>query len=64
MLIEADSLSRELLETNKCYILDCGLEVFVWMGRNSALEKRKNASASAEVMPNAFPLKGLLYIRC
>ncbi|ONK69614.1 uncharacterized protein A4U43_C05F24820 [Asparagus officinalis] len=46
--VEADSLSRELLETNKCYLLDCGIEIFVWMGRNSSLEKRKNASAAAE----------------
>lgn len=48
--VEADSLTRELLDTNKCYILDCGLEVFVWMGRNSSLDKRKSASGAAEVI--------------
>ncbi|KAL0359761.1 UNVERIFIED_CONTAM: Villin-4 [Sesamum angustifolium] len=31
--VEADSLTRELLDTSKCYILDCGMEVFVWMGK-------------------------------
>jgi len=62
--IEADSLSRELLETNKCYLLDCGIEVFVWMGRNSPLEKRKNASSAAEVMLNTFIFTGLLYPWC
>ncbi|KAL7224797.1 hypothetical protein ACSBR1_026141 [Camellia fascicularis] len=46
--VEADSLIRELLDTNKCYILDCGLEVFVWMGRNTALDERKIASGAAE----------------
>ncbi|KAJ6378393.1 hypothetical protein OIU78_028602, partial [Salix suchowensis] len=25
--IEADSLTREFLDTNKCYTLDCGAEV-------------------------------------
>ena len=43
--IETDSLTKELLDTNKCYILDCGLEVFVWMGRNTSLDERKSASA-------------------
>uniref|UniRef100_A0A2C9UM86 HP domain-containing protein n=1 Tax=Manihot esculenta TaxID=3983 RepID=A0A2C9UM86_MANES len=46
--VDADSLTRELLDTNKCYILDCGLEVFVWMGRNTSLDERKAASGAAE----------------
>ncbi|XP_065848696.1 villin-4 [Euphorbia lathyris] len=46
--VEADSLSRDLLDTNKCYILDCGLEVFVWMGRSTSLDDRKSASGVAE----------------
>ncbi|XP_008781818.1 villin-5-like [Phoenix dactylifera] len=46
--IEADSLIRELLDTNKCYLLDCGAEIYVWMGRNTPLEERKSASAAAE----------------
>ncbi|XVE79969.1 hypothetical protein DITRI_Ditri14bG0100200 [Diplodiscus trichospermus] len=46
--VEADSLTRELLQTNKCYILDCGIEVFVWMGRNTSLDERKSASGAAE----------------
>ncbi|KAK9931674.1 hypothetical protein M0R45_018943 [Rubus argutus] len=46
--VEADSLTRDLLETNKCYLLDCGLEVFVWMGRNTSLDERRSASGAAE----------------
>ncbi|TYK01400.1 villin-4-like isoform X4 [Cucumis melo var. makuwa] len=42
------SLTRDLLETNKCYILDCGFEVFAWMGRNTSLDDRKKATAAAE----------------
>ncbi|KAL8136385.1 hypothetical protein V2J09_002386 [Rumex salicifolius] len=46
--LENESLTRELLDTNKCYILDCGAEVFVWMGRNTSLDERKSASGAAE----------------
>ncbi|CAJ2637793.1 villin-4-like [Trifolium pratense] len=46
--VEDDSLKREFLDTNKCYILDCGLEMFVWMGRNTSLDERKSASGVAD----------------
>ena len=46
--IETDSLTKELLDTNKCYILDCGLEVFVWIGRNTSLDERKSASGAVD----------------
>ncbi|KAJ9162804.1 hypothetical protein P3X46_022548 [Hevea brasiliensis] len=46
--VVADSLTRELLDTNRCCILDCGLEVFVWIGRNTLLDERKAASGAAE----------------
>lgn len=47
--IETDLLTRELLESNKCYIVDCGVEIFVWMGRYTSLDDRKSAGAAAEV---------------
>ncbi|GMH03158.1 hypothetical protein Nepgr_004997 [Nepenthes gracilis] len=47
-VMEAESLVKDLLDTNKCYILDCGAEVFVWMGRNTSLDQRKDASGAAE----------------
>ncbi|KAF4390902.1 hypothetical protein F8388_005715 [Cannabis sativa] len=46
--VEADLLTRELLDTNKCYLLDCGIEVFVWMGRSTSLDERKAASGASE----------------
>ncbi|GMY18854.1 villin-2 isoform X1 [Fagus crenata] len=36
-------LSKSLLENNKCYLLDCGAEVFVWIGRVTQVEERKAA---------------------
>lgn len=49
MPIEASSWTRELLDTYYCYIVDCGIEVFVWMGRNTSLDQRKGASSAADV---------------
>ncbi|KAL8467765.1 hypothetical protein ACS0TY_031125 [Phlomoides rotata] len=46
--IEASSWTRELLDTYYCYIVDCGREVFVWMGRNTSLDQRKAASSAAD----------------
>ncbi|PKI54831.1 hypothetical protein CRG98_024782 [Punica granatum] len=46
--IEAESLTKDRLETNKCYLLDCGVEVLVWMGRGTTLDERKSASKAAE----------------
>ena len=52
--VEADSLTRDLLLTNRCYILDCGAEVYVWMGRSTSLDQRKSAGGAAEVKSDPF----------
>lgn len=49
-------LTRDLLDTNKCYLLDCGAEVFVWMGRSTPLDDRKSASSAAEVKQYSYLL--------
>ncbi|KAJ8755566.1 hypothetical protein K2173_022145 [Erythroxylum novogranatense] len=41
-------LSKGLLENNKCYLLDCGAEVFVWVGRLTQVEERKSTVQAAE----------------
>ncbi|XP_060186169.1 villin-2-like isoform X2 [Lycium barbarum] len=41
-------LSKSSLENNKCYLLDCGAEVFVWVGRVTQLDERKAAIQTAE----------------
>ncbi|KAI7753963.1 hypothetical protein M8C21_029095, partial [Ambrosia artemisiifolia] len=46
--VDAEPLTRELLDTNKCYILDCGLEIYVWLGRSTSLDERKAASGATE----------------
>ncbi|VAH51356.1 unnamed protein product [Triticum turgidum subsp. durum] len=46
--ISFESLTHDLLETNKCYLLDCGGEMYVWMGRSTSLQQRKGASEAAE----------------
>lgn len=52
--VESDSLTRELLETNKCYLLDCGIEIYVWVGKSTSLEERKSAVTAAEVITDTF----------
>ncbi|XP_074273714.1 villin-4-like [Silene latifolia] len=46
--VEAETLTRDLLTTDKCYLLDCGTEVFVWIGRTTSLDERNKASEAAE----------------
>ncbi|XP_073016621.1 villin-3-like isoform X1 [Primulina eburnea] len=41
-------LSKSILENNKCYLLDCGAEVFVWVGRVTQVDERKTAIQVAE----------------
>lgn len=48
--MEVEPLVKDLLETNKCYILDCGTELFVWIGKTTSLEDRKSASEAGEVI--------------
>ncbi|KAK4392597.1 Villin-4 [Sesamum angolense] len=43
--VQVDSLTRQLLDTHKCYILDCGKEVFVGWGEVVLLIKEKLQSA-------------------
>lgn len=38
-----------MLDSNKCYIVDIGSEVYVWIGRISSFEERKSVSLAAEV---------------
>ncbi|XP_052158793.1 villin-3 isoform X1 [Oryza glaberrima] len=46
--VDFDVLTRELLDSTKCYLLDCGSEIYVWMGRETPLEERKRAGSAAE----------------
>ncbi|MFS7944531.1 putative villin headpiece, villin/Gelsolin, ADF-H/Gelsolin-like domain superfamily [Helianthus anomalus] len=46
--VSADTLTKELLDTNKSYLLDCGAEIYLWMGRSTSLDERKAASGAAE----------------
>lgn len=47
--LEESIISKAMLENNKCYLLDCGAELFVWVGRVTQVEDRKAASKAAEV---------------
>ncbi|WOK99111.1 hypothetical protein Cni_G07823 [Canna indica] len=46
--LEENNPSKAVLENNKCYLLDCGAEVFIWVGRVTQVDERKAASKAAE----------------
>lgn len=41
-------LSREMLAREKCYMLDCDAEVYVWMGRCTSITERKTSITATE----------------
>ncbi|XP_076946933.1 villin-1-like [Bidens hawaiensis] len=41
-------LKRSMLESNKCYMLDADIQIFVWMGRITSLTERKTSISAAE----------------
>lgn len=47
--IDVEELSEALLEGTNCYLLDCGGEIYVWVGKDTELTDRKAASQTAEV---------------
>lgn len=42
-------ISKSILENNKCYMLDCGSDIFVWVGRLTQVDERKAAIQVVEV---------------
>ncbi|PKA55391.1 Villin-2 [Apostasia shenzhenica] len=46
-------LSKAMLENDKCYLLDCQAEIYVWVGRVTQLEERKAAYRAAEELINS-----------
>ncbi|PON63017.1 Villin [Parasponia andersonii] len=42
------SFTREMLEADKCYMLDCEAEIYVWMGRLTSVTERKTSISAAE----------------
>lgn len=61
-----------MLNSGKCYMLDCEAELFVWMGRGTSITERKTSISAAEVRFSIFfpfyfllllPLLHLLLLR-
>lgn len=40
--------SKDMLDSSKCYLLDCGNELYTWAGRNTSLDARKGAISTVE----------------
>ena len=46
---QIDQITKSALENDKCYLMDSGSEVFVWVGRSTSVDERKAATKAAEV---------------
>ncbi|GER29587.1 villin-like 1 [Striga asiatica] len=47
-IVDDGALSKSILGNKTCYLLDCGSEVFVWVGRVTQVEERKSVIRAAE----------------
>ncbi|OIW09546.1 hypothetical protein TanjilG_30865 [Lupinus angustifolius] len=50
----SNAFSKEMLESDKCYMLDCDGEIFVWMGRQTLLTERRTATKAIETAVLSF----------
>ncbi|KAF3320118.1 villin-4-like protein [Carex littledalei] len=46
--VDTENLTMDLLETNKCYLLESGLEIYVWLGKGASITDKQGASKAAE----------------
>ncbi|XP_038981057.1 villin-1 isoform X3 [Phoenix dactylifera] len=46
--MDAPSLNRGMLSSDKCYMLNCDAEIFVWMGRMTLVSERKTSISAIE----------------
>jgi advillin len=47
--MEAHLLDREILNSDRSYILDCGTTIFLWMGMTTLVSERKTSVTALEV---------------
>ncbi|KAF5188297.1 Villin-1 [Thalictrum thalictroides] len=50
--IGTGSLKKQMLSQDKCYMLDCGTEIYVWMGNMTSITERKIFISATENMLN------------
>jgi len=47
--LEAHLLDREMLNSDRSYMLDCSTEIFIWMGMTTLVSERKSSVTVLEV---------------
>jgi len=52
--IKASPLTQNLLDTSHCFILDCGADIFVWVGTKSSKEEKKESTIIAQSFLTKF----------
>ncbi|VAH14656.1 unnamed protein product [Triticum turgidum subsp. durum] len=46
--MEAQFLEREMLKSDRSYILDCGAEIFLWIGMTTLVSEKKTSATALE----------------
>ncbi|KAH0462408.1 hypothetical protein IEQ34_009983 [Dendrobium chrysotoxum] len=46
--LDSPSLAKGLLSSDRCYLLDCDAEIFLWMGKTTLVSERKAAILAVE----------------
>lgn len=62
--VEESILKRELLNTNNCYIVDCGTEMFAWVGRDTQIEERRATTLVLEKLIETRKNQHRIHITC
>ncbi|KAJ3693447.1 hypothetical protein LUZ60_008927 [Juncus effusus] len=60
--VNTETLSKDLLETNKCYLLQSGYEIYVWMGKKTSLADKKGTSIAAEGLLRDSKFKSVIRV--
>ncbi|KAG2616452.1 villin-1-like isoform X4 [Panicum virgatum] len=55
--MEAHLLDREILNSDRSYILDCSTEIFLWMGMTTLVSERKTSVTALEHWPKIVEMK-------
>ncbi|KAI5059133.1 hypothetical protein GOP47_0025452 [Adiantum capillus-veneris] len=62
--VQESNIRRELLSTNKCYMLDCGTELFTWVGRDTSLEERRATALATEKLIGLHENSAEIHVTC
>lgn len=52
--LEDVAITKDLLDTNECFILDCETDLYVWQGKKAPIFEKRASSVLAKEILNMF----------